>query len=407
MHDDYILLTALGLLFVLGPLVRNLLRKAHLPPQIGYVGLGIVIALLDARWGFRTERFEETFAVLAGLGIVAVLFRVGLRSHLRALLDKLPDASLIWIGNVGVSFALGYVVTDLVLGQPPATALVIATATSATSVAVSVSVWDDLGLLDTDLGALLIDVAELDDISAVVLLAILLAVLPVIGTDGATMLAAVASTTGWTLAKLAVFVLGCYVFSYYLEEPFTHAIRKHVDSETSLIITILGSGLVISALAGMLGFSLAIGALFAGLAFSRDPDVVRSDGKFAYFYELFSPFFFINIGMQIAPDVLWTGSGIGLVLLATAAAGKFVGTWAAAWRATGPADATTLGISMIPRAEIALLVLFACSELDARLVPPELYAGMVIASVLSCLTVPPILRRKLARPTTGQAGPPG
>lgn len=407
MHADYILLTTLGLLFILGPLVKHLLRRVHLPPQVGYVGLGIAIALLDARLEFRDARFDQTFAVLAGLGIVALLFRVGLRSHLRALLDKLPDASLIWAGNVAASFALGYVVTDVVLGLPPATALVIATSTSATSVAVSVAVWDDMRLLETDLGALLVDVAELDDISAVVFLAILLAVLPVLEADGATMLAVVASTTGWTLAKLAAFVLGCYLFSYHLEEPFTQALRQRGASDTTLVITILGTGLVIAALAGMLGFSLAIGALFAGLAFSRDPDVVRSEGKFLYFYELFAPFFFINIGMQVDPEALWTGAGIGLLLFAVAALGKFAGTLLAAWRSAGPADAATLGISMVPRAEIGLLVLFACNEVDSRLVPPELFAGTVIASVLSCLAAPLLLRRRLARVAPGAQERPG
>ena len=59
------------------------------------------------------------------------------------------------------------------------------------------------------------------------------------------------------------------------------------------------SALVISAIAGYLGFTLAIGALFAGLAFSREPQAVHIDGKFSYFYELFTPFFFIQIGMHV------------------------------------------------------------------------------------------------------------
>ena len=81
--------------------------------------------------------------MLAQLGIVALLFRVGLKSHTRELLAKLPDASFIWLGDVLTNLALGFVVSHYVLALSLETALVIATAFSATSVAVSVAVWDE------------------------------------------------------------------------------------------------------------------------------------------------------------------------------------------------------------------------------------------------------------------------
>jgi Kef-type K+ transport system membrane component KefB len=63
---------------------------------------------------------------------------------------------------------------------------------------------------------------------------------------------------------------------------------------------------------------MAIGTLFAGLAFSRHPEAVHSDAKFAYFYELFTPFFFINIGMQVDPAALVTALGLGMTLFVAA-----------------------------------------------------------------------------------------
>ncbi len=91
--------------------------------------------------------------------------------------------------------------------------------------------------------------------------------------------------------KLALFIASCYLFAHYLEARFTRFSREVEGSTTALTITILGAGLVIAAMAGYFGLSLAIGALFAGLAFSRDREAVHTDAKFAFFYELFTPFF--------------------------------------------------------------------------------------------------------------------
>jgi Kef-type K+ transport system membrane component KefB len=103
----------------------------------------------------------------AGLGVVFMLLRVGLKSHTSALLKKLPDASLIWIGDVLTNLAFGFIVSRYLLTLPMETSLIIATAFSATSVAVSVVVWDEARKLNTGTGQLLVDVAELVDLSGV------------------------------------------------------------------------------------------------------------------------------------------------------------------------------------------------------------------------------------------------
>jgi len=96
-----------------------------------------------------------------------MLLRVGLKSHTSALLKKRPDASLIWIGDVLTNLAFGFIVSRYLLTLPMETSLIIATAFSATSVAVSVVVWDEARKLNTGTGQLLVDVAELVDLSGV------------------------------------------------------------------------------------------------------------------------------------------------------------------------------------------------------------------------------------------------
>lgn len=397
MENDYALLITLGLLLILSPVVKNLVERVGIPAPVGYIGLGLLISALDTQWPFVGAGTEQTFALLAQLGVVALLFRVGLRSHLKALIDKLPDASLVWAGDVSANLILCFALSHYGLGLSIQTSLAIATAFSATSVAVSVSVWDELKMLNTSRGTLLVDVAELDDLSGVILFAILLSIIPVLESGQSQVLSLVGITTLSTILKLVLFIAICYLFSHYFEERFTRFNREMGASGTTLIITILGSGLVISALAGQLGFSLAIGALFAGLAFSRDPKVVRNEGKFEYFYEFFAPFFFINIGLQVDPEVFFDSTLTGLLIFIVAVAGKLIGVALPASLSVGKADAIVLGISMVPRAEIALLVIYQCSELGEGLMPPELYAGAVTAALLTCILAPPVLRLLLLR----------
>ncbi len=395
--NSALLLLTLGVVLILSPITKSAGTRAGLPTSVGFIVLGLLIGMITRPWAVSSNGFNSVFAVMAQLGVVALLFRVGLRSHTDVLLAKLPSASLIWIGNVLGSLAVGYVVARYGFEWSVATSLVLATAFSATSVAVSVSVWEQTGQLETDRGQLLIDVAELDDLSAVILLAILLGIMPILLNGGEGVWLRAASTSLEIVIRLALFILGCYLFAHFVEAHFTRFNRRLTHSAISLTISILGVGLSIAAIAEYLGFSLAIGALFAGLAFSRDPEAVRTDGRFLNFYELFTPFFFIHIGMQTDLAALIGALDTGLVLFVAATLVKVVGTLVPAMLIMSRQDALILGVSMVPRAEIALVVMYACRAIDEQVVPDEIFSAMVLVSLVTCTVSPILLRRMLAR----------
>ena len=397
MQAEYPLLITLGALLILGPLFRGLLERLGVPALIGYVALGALVSSLGQQWAVVTPQFESAIGFLAQLGVFAILFRVGLKSHTSALLEKLPDASVIWVGDVLTNLAFGFVIAHYVLQLPLETALVIATAFSATSVAVSVAVWDELKLLNTSKGQLLVDVAELDDLSGVVLLALLLAVIPVLGTSEQLPWSAIAFTALEVALKMSVFIAGCYLFSHYLEQRFTRFNKKWEDFRTGMTISLLGAGLVIAATAGQLGFSLAIGALFAGLAFSRDPEAVRSEARFTYIHDFLAPFFFIHIGMQVDPGSIVSSVGIAAVLFIPAVLGKLLGVALPAMRIVGKRDALLLGASMIPRAEIAMVIMFQCRQFGGEIVSDTIFASMVLVAVMTSIVGPLLLRYLSAR----------
>jgi Kef-type K+ transport system membrane component KefB len=274
---------------------------------------------------------------------------------------------------------------------------------TATSVGIPAQVWRDAGALDSEHGERFLDVAELDDISGVVLMALLFALLPVLREPGSGGLLRVAGEVAATLAKLVAFAAVCALFSRYVAGRWTWFLQR-IRSEPNPMLGLAGVGFVIAATAALLGFSVAIGAFFAGVAFSRDPRAVREDANFGALYELFSPFFFIGIGFHITPGALTGAVGVGLVLLIAAVAGKLLGNIGPAWPFVGWSAALVLGVSMLPRAEITMLIMRRGSSLGDWAVPPSVYAAMVLVSAVTCIGAPVVLRALLRREPPVQTG---
>jgi Kef-type K+ transport system membrane component KefB len=403
-----LLVCLFGLLIVLAILIKGVLERIGLPPLVGYLLLGLGLRLLDDRFALLGEGGQEVIDFLAKIGVAVLLFRVGLESDLGGLVGQLRRACLIWIFNILGSGAIGFVVTRWLLGQDLIPSLIVAVAMTATSVGIPTRIWRNRKALDTPHGELFLDVAELDDLSGVVLMGLLFAVLPALKEEsahssGALVLAG--KELGLFAIKLVVFAGLCYLFSRYIEKRYTGFFRQ-LESSPDPMLVVAGTGLVVAAAAGLMGFSIAIGAFFAGLVFSRDPQKVRVDANFDSLYELFSPFFFIGIAVAIAPSSLVGGLGLGSVLLVAAVVGKIVSTTGPAWLICSRSEAVVLGVSMIPRAEITMVILQRGDSLGRWAMPQDLYSGMILVAAATCMLSPPVLRWLLDRQNWGDSKQP-
>jgi Kef-type K+ transport system membrane component KefB len=376
-------------------LIKSGLDRTSVPSLVGFLILGFFIRLADDYLGFFTIGCEEIFGFLAQIGLFTLLFRVGLESNLRGLLGQLRRASVIWIANVIITGLIGFATAFYMLNYHWVASLVIATAFTATSVGISVAVWEESGMLNTPRGELLVDVAEMDDISAVVLMAMLFAVLPSLKSGSPPdWLPVISSVLGLFLIKLIGFGTLCFLFSRYAEKGLTHFFRD-LESPPDPMLVVVAIGLMIAALAEMLGFSLAIGAFFAGLVFSRDPDSVKIESSFLPLYELLSPFFFIGIGLALDPAVMDTALGMGGILLVMAILGKLIANGVPVFLMGGIAGALLIGASMVPRAEIAMVIMHKGLSLGEWAIPSHAYAAMVVVSAATCILSPPVVRSLL------------
>lgn len=371
---------------------KGVLNRARIPPLVGYLVLGVAAGVVaDETNAIGTDGLKALEA-LGLVGVTVLLFRVGLKSNVQALAAQLRRATPIWLGNILASACLGYAAAAWVLGWSTLPSIVVAIALTATSVGVAAQVWNEADKLDTPEGELFIDVAELDDITGVVAVAALLSVLVSLPESGEWSFGAVAASLGTVVALLAGFVAVMYAFAHWVE-PHATRLFERAERPPHPMLLVVATGLVFAGAAELLGLSVAVGAFFAGLAYSRDPVAVQYERDFEVIYELFVPFFFIHVGLQITPSVLSSAILPGLVLLVAGVLGKVLGNVVPALWVAGGSTAALLTVSMIPRAEIALLV---SQQVEAMgYISSQVLSSIVFVSAVTCVVAPWLLQRML------------
>ncbi|MBS3818920.1 cation:proton antiporter [bacterium] len=392
-----ILILLLGFIIVAGILIRCGFKKLGIPSLIGFILLGFLLRLIDTQKPFLNEQTLDVFELLAQIGLITLLFRVGLESNLKGLIKQIRHASLIWVGNVLFSGVMGVVVAYYLLRLELIPSLFIGVALTATSVGISVSVWQERRAINSPTGELLIDVAEMDDITGIIFMVLLFSAVPVLrGVEGTSLWSSLGHSLGILFLKLVAFGVVCVLFSRYVEKHITKFMCGMKHSPDPMLM-IAAFGFIIASLAALLGFSFALGAFFAGLVFSRDPDAVKLDSSFETLYDFFTPFFFIGIGLSMNPQSLTPALGIGLVLLLTAVVGKLIGNAVFSLTVTGWIPSVLISISMVPRAEIAMVVMQRGKELGEWAVPEKTFSAMVMVALATSLLAPLILRKGLKK----------
>jgi Kef-type K+ transport system membrane component KefB len=190
------------------------------------------------------------------------------------------------------------------------------------------------------------------------------------------------------------FVTACWVFSVYIEQRLTRFVERYETRHEPMVL-MLSIGFIIAALAEVSGLSLAVGAFLAGLAFSRDTAAAKERVVFNGLYVVFTPFFFIGLGLNIDLAAFSSALWPGLILLLAAIAGKILGTSLPAYRRLGGYGALLIGVSMIPRAEIAMVIMQKALAAGAE---PRAFAAMMIVTVgtvlFTSLLLPWMMKRE-------------
>lgn len=402
-HNIPFLIFLVGALISLSLWIKAISHKRNVPALVGFVLLGWALRTADNTWSFLPETAPTILHFLSEIGIIILLFRIGYQSHIKALIAQLSRASFLAIFNILLSGILGFFVSHNLLSIPLISSLFISVALTATSIGVTVSIWKEHKILNTHEGDLLLDLVALDDVIAIVLMGILFSLAPFLH-EKATMVTMplIAVHLLIVVGKFSLFILLCYLFAHYIEPNLTKYLKRY-EPNPDPMITIAGVGFMIASVAAFFGFSVALGAFLAGIAFSRAPEVVEMESSFKPLEDFFIPFFFIGIGFKLSFISFSMVLGYSLVLLICAILAKVLGVYLPArlFR-INRFNALILGVSMIPRAEIAMITMDHGQRLGSWAVSQDIYSIMVFISLITSISAPlilhPILKKRLAKP---------
>ncbi|MHB1241823.1 MAG: cation:proton antiporter [Gaiellaceae bacterium] len=355
----------------------ELFKRLGQPTIVGEILAGVVIG--SSVLGLVEP--TETLEVFAELGVVFLLFWVGLETKISELAEVGAAAAL--VGVLGFLLPLGGGIgLGLVLGEPAATSIFIGAALVATSVGITSAVLIGLGALETRPARVILGAAVVDDILAMILLAVAVG----LAAEGGIAATEIVVVLALALGFVAFFGLG----GTRLLRSRPQLLQRPRFSESPLLpAVILALGL--AALAAEIGLATIIGAFLAGMMVAETKEQHPIEAEVEPLYAFFPPFFFVFIGLQVD---LGAFADAGTLLLlagvtALAVATKFAGAWLGA-RTLGGREAAFVGVGMVPRGEVGIIV--AGIGRTTGVIDTELFVVIVGMSILTTLAVPPLLR---------------
>jgi len=350
----------------------------RLSPIVGYIAAGIVVGPFTP--GFVAD--PEQVATLADLGVVLLMFALGIAFSVKDLAKVRGPAIGGSLLQVLFTIAGGWLCAA-VSGHATAEGVAFGVIIAASSSMVILKTLLDRGEIAAAHGRLLLSMSIVQDLIVVVVIVLL----PQIAGAGAqTGALAILTGVGWSLAKAAAFITASlYVGLRVMPRVMGHVARQQSSELFIMVTAVLALGM--SALAGMLGLSAALGAFLAGLMLSESEYDHRLTAEVVPFRDLFATVFFVSVGAMI--DVGYVLAHLPSVL-AFAIAAMLLKS-GATFLALLPFDlrartAAFTSLAMIPVGELNYLV--ATTALAAGVVSAELHKLILAASLLTIVLTP-------------------
>ncbi len=380
-----VLLLQMFIVFTSAKLLAELAERLKQPPVVGELAAGILIGPSVLAWVAPAD----LLSVLAELGVMFLLFRVGLELRDFQLTKVGLDALIVAVLGVLIPFFCGLAIM-VAVGHQHVEAIFVGAALVATSIGITARVLASKGLLQERASKIILAAAIIDDVLGLLVLAVVSAV-----AKGEVNITELGLTTVLAVGfTLIVATWGTRTMTRIVPQMERRLQTGEVQFTLSMVL-LFG----LSLLAIYAGVAAIIGAFLAGMALANSVDH-RTAEMTSGVTELLVPFFIAGIGLHLDLTVFRNTRTLvlGLAVLLVACASKFVGCGLGAIR-LGWGDAARIGTGMIPRGEVGMVV--AQIGLGFQVITEEVYAIVVFMAIGSTVLAPPLLKlsyRSLLRP---------
>lgn len=405
-HGGPVVPVLLGLVIILlaAKLGGELFERVGQPAVLGELIFGIVLGNLTLV-GYDGLTFLTTntgIEILAQIGVILLLFEVGLESNVQEMLSVGTSSLLVAVLGIVAPFGLGWGVSAWLLpGEEMLVHAFIGATLAATSVGITARVLTDLGRIQAKESKIILGAAVLDDVLGLVILAVVTGIITAADKGGELATLDIVMI----LVKALVFLVGAILVGSWLSpRAFRLASKLRVRGMLLSVSLIFAFGL--SYLADLIGLATIVGAFAAGLILDevhyrdfRDRGEHTIEELIHPLATFLVPIFFVWIGARVELDSFARVDILGFALLLSLAAivGKMI---CAAGVLEKGLDRISVAVGMVPRGEVGLIFAGIGAELTLHghpVVSASIFAAVVIMVIVTTLITPPALQYTLER----------
>jgi CPA2 family monovalent cation:H+ antiporter-2 len=377
MHDVHEFLRSLTVVLGVAALTTVVFQRLRQPVVLGYIVAGLIVG---PHVPLPLVADRAIVQALSELGVILLMFALGLEFHLGKLARVGPTAGLTAVLQSGFMTWLGFLV-GRAFGWTVLESVFIGAAIAISSTTIIAKVFAEQGIGGRQ-RELVVGILLIEDLVAVVFMAALTAV----ATGAGLSAAALAATVG----KLAVFLVALLVIGMLLIPRFIHVVMRFERDETTLVASI-GVCFLTAYVAQAFGYSVALGAFLAGSLVAESGHGEAIEHLIRPVRDLFAAIFFVSVGLLIDPALVLANWGAVVTLTLVVVVGKIVGVTIGAFL-TGSNTRTAIqaGMSLAQIGEFSFII----AGLGLTLVATRefVYPVVVAVSAITTLTTPWLIR---------------
>jgi Kef-type K+ transport system membrane component KefB len=332
------------------------------------------------------ESQSEVISVLGELGVIILLFEIGLESDLRQLKAVGIQAVVVACVGVAMPFAAGTAGLMILFHVAAIPAIFAGAALTATSIGITSKVLSELGQLKSKEGQIIVGAAVIDDVLGIIVLAVVASLAKTGEIDVTNLIYLIVSAT--------VFLIGSILLGGFFNQAFTGIVKK-LETRGNVVIPAFIFAFFMAFLGNAIHLEAILGAFAAGLVLDESDARDELDKLIKPIADLLVPIFFVTVGARadlrvLNPTVPENRAGllIAVFLVVVAVIGKLVTGWAV-FGIPG-VNRWAIGVGMIPRGEVGLV--FAGIGAASGILDKPLQVSIIIMVILTTFVAPPFLR---------------